>query len=258
MKKLALVLAALFLTAGVVVAQDEAASDISVSASVDYVSTYLFYGMDKYLDDDGAIQPSINIDFDNGFSANIWGSWATEDGHKNSEELRYTVAYAFTAMQDEAWQADFSVNWTYFDVYDGPSNANDSEEIGLMVAFPNLVGDGFVPHYRIVKLWAEEASQQPSVNGWVHIFGFTKTVTTESLLDEGKNQDWIVGADIVYNDSYVINNSEWSHAMFSLAAPMECPMGGKITPSIAYQMTMEENVNTQDEFVFGVNYSVDF
>lgn len=258
-----LVLAAVALSTSVAVAEEHEGGmmdNMTTTVSLDYVSQYMFYGIDTYPDDDAAFQPSINLDMGNGLSLNVWGSWPIESGgDENARELDYTVAYAFSAMEDEAMQMDFTLNWTYFDLYDSPSDSVDSHEFGAMVAFPNLMDNGIVPHYRFVRLWATDSTSNPTINGYVHIFGMSYDFTTESFINAGQQQEWNLGVDVVYNDEYVVSESDWSHAVAKLAAPME--MGqGTLTPMVAYQMTMGDfdGNSDDDEFYYGVSYSMDF
>lgn len=244
----------------------EEESQLDVSMDVTYVSRYLFYGMDVYSDNDPAIQPSLTIGlWDTGFSLGIWGSWAADGGgHENSEELNYIVSYAGTLLEDDVFQANYVANWTYYDAYDGNSKLNDQQETGVTFAFPNLLGDsGIVPHYRVTKFWeASSNNLNNKFSGWVHVFGFGYGFDVDCPMREETVQPMNFTFDLVYNDSAFIADHDWSHANFSLAAPMECPMGGVITPSITYQLTMEDQVNNgtsdDDEIVFGVNYHYNF
>jgi hypothetical protein len=265
MRKVTLLLAAFVAISGVAMVQADAQAteeaQLGIGMDVSYLSRNLFYGIDLYPKNDPKISTSVALDlWGTGFSAIVAGNWSIQGGQENAEKYDYILAYSGVLMEDDVLQTNYVLNWGYYDFYDGPSKAIDQQELGALFAFPNLCGDsGVVPHYRVVKLWnASSNHTNRNLSGWVHVFGFDYGFNMACPAREDTEQPFNFTFDIVYNDGYVITESDWSHANFTLAAPMECPMGGSITPSVTYQMTMENSVNPKDEIVLGVNYHYNF
>ena len=236
-------------------------AQLGISMDISYVSRNLFYGVDLYPDNDPKISTSVALDlWGTGFSAIIAGNWSPQSGHETAEKYDYIIAYSGVINEDDTLQTNYVLNYGYYD-FDNVSSAADQQELGALFVMPNLLGDsGVVPHYRVVKLWPDGSQVQNNLSGWVHAIGFDYGFTVDCPEREDVQQAMVFTADLVYNDGYFHRSVEhdWSHANFTLAAPMECPMGGTVTPSLTYQMTMEESVNTDDEIIFGVKYSFAF
>lgn len=237
----------------------------SATLQVDYLSRYLWYGYDVMADDDQVIQPSLTLGlWDTGFSFTIFGSWALESNKEDTEEADYTLAYDTSFMQDDAMQVDMSVNYTYVSYFENSSSLADYHEVGSKFSLPNLIGNGMVPYYRIVHLMPRKGGEEddPAYNlrGFIHIFGMDYTWMA-GCAASGEQMPIMLGAAVVYNDGtgYTTTDHDWSHAMFKVATPFENIMGGTLTPSVAYQITMDDSVNEDsDEFVVGMNYTYKF
>lgn len=257
MKKTLLLIAfVLAFMAGSVTAEPVIAEEnkLGITFEVEYVSQYLFYGYDLY-SDDPAVQASFTFDlWGSGFGAQIWGSLATENGHENGKELDYSVFYSNTLMQDEKLQTNYTINWTYFDLPNLSSKTFDSQALIFAFSWPNLLDCPVVPRYAAVKFWDAGSKATANQNGWVHDFGFDYGFNVNV---DNKDQPMNFSFDVVYNDGHLGSDPGWAHSILGLKAPIALA-NGVLTPSIAYQISMEDTVNRDDEFVFGVKYSFSF
>lgn len=237
----------------------------SATLQVDYLSRYLLYGFDMLPDDDQAIQPSLTVDlWDSGFTFRALGSWALESDKEDTEEMDYTLAYTTSMMQDDAMQMDVTLNYTYYNFFESSSKTRDFQEVGAKFALPNIIGGGLTPYYRVVRLMPRRGGENGVVNydlrGWLHIIGMDY-MWMAGCAASGEQMPVHLGAHIVYNDGfgYETVDNDWSHAVFEVATPFENIMGGTLTPSVAYQITMDDSVNEDsDEFVVGMNYTYKF
>ena len=78
-----------------------------------------------------------------------------------------------------------------------------------------------------------------------------------SLLENRLEQIVHLSADIVYNDGTGANcnaqantgaDHDWSHAVFGIATDFEISENLTFTPGIYYQISMDDSVNTSDEY----------
>jgi len=101
-------------------------SEILLDISSSFVSRYIWRSQDLYNDNGAAYQESITLTFPKliaygDISFNLWSSFALNKGHKDSEELDYTISY-----YKEKEFLDTSFGYTYYDY----PNTNDNSDIG--------------------------------------------------------------------------------------------------------------------------------
>lgn len=243
-------------------------TDVGVTADLTYTTKYMWRGID-ILDDVSAWQPSINFDLGNGFSANVWASYAGAGGHTyggtdaassrvNLTEYDYTLAYSNSINEGCPWKTDYTIGWRYYDFIDEPSTAKDMQEGFLEIAMPELVGGGITPHAAYYQMWAaKDHSDVADAGGAIFVTGFNYDFT----LNQAPELPMTFGWDIVYNDGAgaVGVDHDWSHMVWSLATSMTCPMtGAKITPAIYFQNSFDKSVDTENEFWASLSYSFSF
>ncbi len=249
-----------------------AEGDIGVDIDATWVSKYIWRGFDK-LDDKAAFQPSINVDLGSGFSVGVWGSYAgsSKNGGSistvNATELRYLLTYNGTAFVGEARQIDYAVNWLYYDFIDMPSKDADLQEINVALAFPQICPGGIVPRYTAIYIWpAKGDGQANGATGWIHQFGVDYDIVVGEIIPNNPEQVFTFSWDITYNDGAGATgrtdasnpDHDWSHMTWGLSTEIACPFGGTFRPGVYYQTSMEDTVNSEDEFWTGLSYTLSF
>jgi len=252
-----------------------AEGDIGVDIDATWVSKYIWRGIDK-LDDKAAFQPSISVDLGYGFSTTVWASYAgsSKGGGSistvNATELNYILTYNGSAFPGEAHQMDYAVNWLYYDFIDEPDNAADAQEFNVAVAFPQICPGGIVPRYTAIYMWpAEGGGPSNGLVGWIHQFGIDYDIVLGEVIPNNPEQVLTFSADIVYNDGAGVAGTtngplktdidhDWSHVLWGLTTEIACPFGGTFRPGIYYQTSMEDSVNSEDEFWTGLSYTLSF
>ena len=257
MKKRMLIAAlVVFGMAGIANAVETAYGDLGIDVDATYVSKYIWRGIDKY-DDKAAFQPSVNFDlFDSGWSFNVWYSVGGASGNVNGEEIDYTVTYGNSVCEGQAWQTDYAASYVYYDYPDQPSDAADAMEFNLALSWPDICPFGTVPSYTGVYIWgAEGGGAARDIEGFIHVFGLSKDFDVAYLPNPVT-----FGWNLTYNDDAAATNidHEFSHTVFGLSTSIEAPGGGTISPAIYYQISMEDDVNTEDELWTGLSYTVSF
>ncbi|MBI9016352.1 MAG: hypothetical protein JEZ07_03720 [Phycisphaerae bacterium] len=221
------------------------------------VSKYMWRGYDLY-DDHGAWQPSIDMDlFDSGFGVNVWGSFALSSGFELAEELDYTLYYCFSLFEEEQYAVDFYFNYIYFDYIHTSSDA-DVYESGGEVSLPNLlkIGDlAIVPSYYVGH--DSMAQSGTGINsGWFHILGLSWDMPLKCPVREVE-QLFSFNTEVVFNDGAYEADHDWSHAVAGLSTTFEIS-NWSITPSVYYQLSMDDSVNDEDELWAGISFSCSF
>jgi hypothetical protein len=241
-----------------------AADDLGITVDLSYTSKYIWRGFDV-LDDVGAFQPSIDFDLGNGFSANLWMSYAGSGGttvnnnsRVNLTEYNYTLAYSNSAFDDCPWKTDYMLGWRYYDYIDTATRDADVMEVFLVGEMPNLIEGGVVPHFGVFQMWpAKGSGANNDYAGTIYLMGFNYGFAFDQMPGLPLTFSW----DIVYNDGTGSNavDHDWSHMVWGLSTAMTCPMtGGKIVPAVYFQNSFERSVNTEDELWGSISYSFSF
>lgn len=263
-------LSALLLLMGTSMAVDLAGQDVAVTFDVTYTSKYIWRGFDL-LDDTSAWQPSVNMQWANGFGANVWasypGSGGTPGGNDpaiyNSRvdmtEYNYTLTYSGSILEN-CYQTDYTIGWRYYDFIDTASEKRDLQEVFAEIAMPNLLEGGIVPHAAAYQMWSAQGGSDVLVRDWtgtIYVLGFNYGWTFEQAPEMPMTFMW----DIVYNDGTGGNaiDHDWSHMVWGLKTSLDCPFtGGKLVPAIYFQNSFDDSVNTEDELWGGISYSITF
>jgi len=265
-KGILLIAVVLLSTAGFVQAEE---GKLGIDVDATWVSKYLWRGIDR-LDDTAAFQPSVNFDlFDTGLSFKIWASYAggggstskLPTGRVNATEYRYILAYDYTLFEGENYATDVTTNYIYYDFIDEPDRAQDAQEIGMGFAWPNICPAGVVPSYYVGRIWPSRSNSTLTgeYGGWVHVFGLGYDLTVPGFLPETAEQVFNLSASLVYNDGFAgaAVKHDWSHIVWGISTAIDCGPGS-FTPAVYYQTSMEDSVNTEDEFWTGLSYTVSF
>jgi hypothetical protein len=243
------------------------AGELGVDVDVTYVSKYIWRGIDR-LDDKGAFQPSVNIDlFESGFSMKLWASYAgSSKGNGtvstvNATEYRYIFAYDYTAFEGESWATSITPNFIYYDFIDEPDVAQDAQEFGVQFAWPSICPAGVVPSYYVGKIWPakSDSALTGEYSGWVHIFGLGYDLELADITPEATDQVVNLIAAAVYNDGFAgaTVDHDWSHILLGASTGIEIGPGA-FTPALYYQVSMDDSVNSEDEFWTSLSYKLSF
>jgi hypothetical protein len=260
---------AMLAMSGIAVAAE---GELGITFDTTWVSKYIWRGVDV-LGDKGAIQPSINMDLGNGFSAGVWASYGCGSGTVNADEYNYILSYGNAINEGLDTQVNYAVSWIYYDFIDMPSSGADAQEINLSVSMPNICPIGTVPSYTVIKMWASESdSASSSLSGWIHVIGLDYALTLDGFIGNNPEQVIDLKWDVTYNGSAGVPGTllpggtidpsnvdhDWSHMTFGISTGIDLPDAGTITPGVFYQVTMDKSVNNEDELWTGISYNLNF
>ncbi|MBN1456217.1 MAG: hypothetical protein JW912_00010 [Sedimentisphaerales bacterium] len=240
---------------------EESSSTLGVDFSVDYVGKYIWRGQN--LQDDGAIQPSINLTYGN-LTANVWGSVEMSSINNNSGEIT---------------EVDYTLD--YSDAFPGLEGVGYS--IGVInYQFPNTTVDDTTELYAGLSLdWLFSPSltfyrDVDEVKGGTYVsLGFSHSFDSIGEIVSGVPIGLDVSASLgwankTYNKAYWtggpgVNTSGMNDFVLSIAFPMEFSNGWSLTPSLNYVTLMDGDIrdcngfSEDDSFFFaGISLSKSF
>ncbi|MHC4068700.1 MAG: hypothetical protein ACYS18_10190 [Planctomycetota bacterium] len=253
---------------------------LGVTFDVTYLSSYIWRGSDLYPDGHSAIQPSIDIEFyDTGFGLKVLSSRANGSGFENDEELDFTLRYRKSLFEGERYITACEVGWVYYRYPDrarkGPKvegrplipvteTLADVQELYVVFAFPEVLGvKGLVPSYVTSHIWPAQSGSNASDNGgWIHAFGLDYGIPIRVLLEEmPKEQLLKLSSQVVYNSGVGATgmvDHDWSHAVFGMSTGFALSENLTFTPGIYYQLSMDDSINSEDEYWFSLSMSYVF
>lgn len=269
-KGILLVAVVLLSTAGFAQAED----DLGIEVGASYVSRYLWRGFDLYPNDHSAFQPFVNFDlWGSGWTFSTWYSRANGGGFENLEEINYILSYGNLCCPDTWHATEWEVGYVYYNYPDGPvrdSSGDKSDpaahELYASFAWPNIGSCGIVPSYTVIRMWQDESGRRSDdgspwstfrgAGGFLHTFGLSKDVEAPNLCIFANSPEQVIhlSAEVSYNDSMGASSvdHDWSHAVFGISTDFAAGNNGTITPGVWFQKSMDDSVNTEDEYWFGV------
>jgi len=242
---------------------DVGEEQIDVKLEVSYATKYIWQGYDFLYDDQEAFQPTLELSW-RGLTAGIWGSWATDSGYVDLDELDYYVGYDLSLFEEDWYAVDLSLYYTYFDYPNsdsapGNDGVADTQEINFGVSMPSLlpIGSSYLtPSYSFFYEFAGKDTDDEDIdNGCIHEFSLAYDLPFDPLLPDQEEQYLSLTAAITYNDGVYGSDSDWSHSTISASTTFEWN-NFYFTPTVNYQWSFEDTVNDENEFyaTFAVGY----
>jgi hypothetical protein len=236
---------------------------IDFELSSTFVSKHIWHGLDLF-DDHGAFLPVGTIIFgDSGFTAKIIDVYPMSSGFEKSVERHYAGFYTGTLLQDTPWATNFTTSYYYNGKPKTANKKGDTQEIGITFFWPKLIaaGNGYItPSYYFDYIWASKSnSDMRNCEGFIHVFGIAYDFEIPDFLMTGKKQNFRLFGDLTYNDGFVGSTIEhdWSHAVIGISTNFT-KGNWTITPSLSFQKSMEDSVNTEDEFWSSISVTYRF
>ena len=238
---------------------------LSGSFDVTYLSTYVWRGFDMYPNNQGAIQTGVDVDlYGTGFGIGLLWSGALAVGFATAEELDLTLSYGNNLFEGERFATDYRFGWVYYDLPDQRPTLGHMQELFASLSWPELCPFGVVPSYTIALMWPSTSGSAVAVNGGAfHIVGLGYDWTVPGLLPETPEQTLHLSVEMVYNDGAapgpvgaVAADHDWSHFVLGASTEFDLTENLAFVPALYHQQSMDNSVNTQDEWwaSLGVSY----
>jgi hypothetical protein len=240
---------------------------ISGTFDITYASRYIWRGIDVYNDNHSAFQPSLDLDlYGTGLGLKLFWSRATGSKFENVEEFDLSLYYGNTLAEGESYATAYQVGWTYFTYPDEPGEARDFQEFFASISMPELCPAGIVPSYTVFCMWPSEGGSAVNENGgFIHAVGLGYDLTVPELAPELPELVVNLSATLVYNDGvgagYGANGAvahDWSHIVYGASTSIDLGNNLEFCPGIYYQTSMENSVNSSDEFWTSLSLKYNF
>lgn len=236
--------------------------ELGVTLDVTYVSRYIDKGFDIYRENHSGIQPSLDLDlYGTGFGVKLGWFRANSSGFENDEMLDYTVYYYNSLFEGKNYAMDYQISWIYHSFPDNPKKISNTQEIEAGFSWPDVCPCGIVPSYTVSCEWpAGRNYENRNAGGWAHTFGLSYDLAVPSLASKRTEQVLHLSADLVYNDGLggEAVDHDWSHMVFGVSTGFDLAENITLTPALYYQASMDNSVNTQDEFWVGLSMTYKF
>jgi len=265
MKKGILLAAAILLSAaGFAQAQE---GELSGTADLTFLSSYIWRGFDIYSENHPALQPSIDLDlYGTGLGTKLFFSRPLGDGNENNEGLNFTLYYGNNLFEGQTYATNYKLGWVYYNYPDEPVKAAHMQEFFASLSWPDMCATGIVPSYTIVCMWPAKGGSQVGTNGgWIHILGLGYDWTVPGFVPETPEQILHCSLELVYNDGAAPGSvwpanvdHDWSHAVLGISTGFEVAEKVTFTPGLYYQVSMDDSVNDEDEFWISLGLSYKF
>lgn len=229
-----------------VVTEEDAASGLSIDLTMDWASKYMFRGFDVY-DDSGAWQPSLELGlWDSGITVGWWASYASSDrnqvpvtlSRRDLDEHDYYASYSCSPVEG----VDMELGWIYYDFIHLDSEYDYHEPYGVLTLSCLPLSPYFGAYYGFPK------HDEVGGEGWNTTLGVSHSADLcQSFCGQGP-LSLDLSAEVWYNGGQYNVDTGWSHAIFGSALNM--PLSEKLTftPGVYYQVSMEDDINDEDEW----------
>jgi len=221
---------------------------LEISVTNDWVSKYMFRGYD-ILDDSGAWQPSVDFGlWDTGLHLNWWASYAS---HDRGKDLDYHLDrhdldehdYAVYWEGNIAEKVDVELGYIYYDFIHLDSRSDFMEWYGVFTLSSLPLSPYFGAYY------GHEKHDDTLGEGWNTTLGVSQSVPLGGLTLCGSDPLSLdLAADVWYNGGQYYADTGWSHATFGGSVTVPLPGKLELTPGVWYQVSMEDDINTEDEW----------
>lgn len=280
-------LLAVLLTAAAATAQEwegdilqEEGGALGATVGATWDSKYVWRGFDIF-DGESATHMMFDLNlWDTGFGVGAVGHRANSGGFEDRERWDGTAYYQGSLFESAPLATNFRIGYVYY--YYPELNSGESldmHEGQLILAWPNVLPiPGLQPSYAFIAIGQAET---PSAiadegSGFLHIGMLDYSFATPGVLPWTEEQVFILHAEVIYNSDVTITpttpRNDWTvvyenpphaftNAVFGASTDFPLDPDGALllTPSVYYQITMDNAINEDDsEFWVSVGLSYTF
>jgi len=243
--------------AGCVCAND----NYGVHADVTLASKYMAHGFNVN-GEHASLQPSLTLDtLVPGLRLSVWAALPVNRDQRAEDELDYLVKYGHTFFADSALAVNLH---GYVDYWLYPNSATETSgdlegwKFNGGLTLPKLPPIGpanLVPSYNYYFWTPKDAGGFE--DGGVHELFLNYSPPLKSLLPVAGARTLDLGASLNYHDGVFGVEPGWSHATAHLSTTFGVA-GINLTPSVNYQWSFEDTIDTEDEFWAAFSVAADF
>ena len=254
MKKALIVCTLLVLTAPAFADTLQDEPTLNVTTDITYVSKWLSKGFPVY-GSHGGVFSTIGLDFyQTGFGLNVTHRNATSGGYVDKQRFDYRPYFKSIFFDDESYATKYNISAGY-EYYYGLARykANTTWEWIFDFSWPDLMPCGLVPRYTAHYEYPVSGGDiNRKVAGWAHRFRLGYNLNTPDL-----PIPLHLSSELVYNDGLGGLTHDWTHATIGVSTNLDIAENVILTPSLYYQISMDDAINTSDELytMIGISYT---
>jgi hypothetical protein len=256
-KKILFMAAVLLGAAGLALAQE---GELHGTVGVEYSTKYIWRGFEVF-GSKSAIHPFIDVDLmGTGFGINAIAHRANSSGYEELERWDYTLYYQGCWAEQDTYETQYRVGYTYFNYPDRSSHTRSSwdlQEFHAIARFPNVLGvTGLVPGYALIKGWPSNSgtavgsnnANGGSYSGWAHVLMLDYGLPVALPMLDIPEQMLNLHFETVFNDKVDprpnggYRDSDWTHYLVGVSTDFTLADNLVFTPGIYYQQVMEDGL----------------
>ena len=246
------------------------ADDLGVHPDVTYASKYMAHGF-NINGEHASLQPSLTLDTKvPGLQLTAWAGLPVNRDFRSKDEFDYLLKYGHTFFGNEAYAVNVHGYVDYWLYPNTPGAHTADPKTGKVtddlkgwkfdggVILPKLLLIGpanLVPSYNYY-FWTPQDSGGFK-DGGVHEIFLNYNPPMKSFLPVSSEQTLNLGASLNYHDGVFGVKPGWSHATAHVSTTFDVA-SVKLTPSVNYQWSFEDTVDTENEFWATISVSKDF
>lgn len=225
---------------------------LQVDLSLKYAQKYISLGRD-YNEGDATVHPEVYAGLgDTGLYLGVWGALGAESRNYWAEwdEYDFYLGYADTLFPGKRYALEYGLAYTflYFPRIKSSLGDQDYHEGVLSARFPELFpkagNAGLTPYAKLYTDRAVTRAHRDTVDQTVFNLGLDYAFSRRA----GEDYAWYV--ETYYNDGGREGTDPgWSHLATGLRASFEW-QGFKLSPTLNYQWSWEDTVNSENDFWF--------
>ncbi len=241
-------------------------AELHGAVEVAYQSQYLWHGFDVF-NEDSALQISTDLDlFDTGFGVSAIGHRANTSGYEDGERWDFGAHYQDSVFRGRAYATHFHLGWFYHMFPQLPRKHMALQEFYGRIRWPKITGiQGVIPGYALVMLtpaYSGSPGLGSNARGCLHIATLDYSLAIAGIFPGTPEQIVRIHSELVFNDGVNPFNgkveSGCSHSLVGISTDIDVGFGIALTPSLNYQMSEEDSVNTDDGFWVTLGARYDF
>lgn len=223
--------------------KDVATMEIKTS----FVENYMWRGFDLLPNNDSAFQPDLYLEFKNlGLYIGVWGSFAFDERWDIWDELDYYIGMLKSFNEESRFTTDIEFIYTYFD-YPNQNKYINTQEVAFGIKLPNLFSINDIK----IKLFSTLYYSFPVHENEIEQKGYWLKIGANGdipfTIFHSDNINLLIETFINDGGASMGVEEGFSHIHFMITVPYNFK-GFTIKPSIHYQYTIEESVNSENEF----------
>jgi hypothetical protein len=243
------------------VGEEEAVSPLSLTLSVEPTSKYIWRGIDLFPEDKAGISEELYFETSLGIYFAVWGIQSFASENRDLDELDYYVGYTSTALEDSIFETELDLSYLYYD-FPRLNRESDSHELSANLKFPSIIPTEnklIAPVFGLYHNFSAETSDLSTT--WLRLGMELSPPCPTYTVGEGVTEGTVqilVESLYILDDELIETSRGFSHILTGVSIDLLSWAGLTLSPSVNYQISLKDSINTEDEFWAALKLSFTF